>query len=265
MIDAPLAALDLEMTGLDPRRERICEVAVVRRVGGEVSRAAWLVRPGVPVSPGALAIHGLDDAALSSAEPFEAIAAQVRAQLDGCVLVGHDLRRDFNFLAPAFASAGVPWSPPPVLDTHLIARRLFVFLKGDLASLCAALGVPRPTGHRALPDAEQALGVFDALFSRLGDDNMTVRSLIQRVRDRARGSAVRAGHKRTITEAFRAGQEVWLDYQSPSDAPYGVRARRVRLARIRFPVVEGFCALRREVRCFHVDRIHGVRVVEGEE
>ncbi len=86
--DATVAVLDLELTGLSPDHDRICEVAVVRGASGVVQREFQsLVRPKAPMSPGVLACHGIGHEVLSGAPPFAQIALQVADALDGAALV----------------------------------------------------------------------------------------------------------------------------------------------------------------------------------
>src|SRR5690606_35204461 len=93
-----LAVVDLELTGLG-HRDRICEIAIVRgRVGRVESRLQALCRPEVPMSPGALKVHGISDAALTEAPRFADLAADVAGMLDGAVLVAHNVPFDLGHL-----------------------------------------------------------------------------------------------------------------------------------------------------------------------
>ena len=91
--------LDMEMTGLDPERDRVCEVAVVRgafdRVDAEFQS---LVRPTVKVSKGARKVHGLTDQILRRAPMFKRIAPELVKHLEGAVLVCHNVPFDVGFL-----------------------------------------------------------------------------------------------------------------------------------------------------------------------
>src|SRR5262245_33173873 len=82
---APLAFLDLEMTGLDPEKDRVVEVCVERVVGEKVElRVASLVNPDERAG-GNADIHGLDAAALAGAPRFAQLADDVLRALDGAV------------------------------------------------------------------------------------------------------------------------------------------------------------------------------------
>ena len=87
--EAPLAFVDLEMTGLDPVRDRVVEVCI-ERWRGDVREDALetLVRP--PSRAGGNAhVHGIDEAALAAAPAFDKIADDVTALLAGAIFVAH--------------------------------------------------------------------------------------------------------------------------------------------------------------------------------
>ena len=61
-LERPLAVVDLETTGVDPRHDRIVEVGVLKVApdAGPI-RYRRLVHPGVPIPPAARAVHGIGD------------------------------------------------------------------------------------------------------------------------------------------------------------------------------------------------------------
>src|SRR6476659_5904931 len=85
--EAPLAFVDLEMTGLDARKDRVVEVCIERVRGGEIdARLHTLVRPeGGEI--GNVHVHGLGADVLANAPTFAEIAGDVARLLDGAVFV----------------------------------------------------------------------------------------------------------------------------------------------------------------------------------
>jgi len=106
----PLAFLDLEMTGIDPARDRICEIAIHRvEQGRVVARLVTLVDPGVSVGASA-GIHRIDDAMLRGAPTLASMEDELERVLDGALVVGHAISFDLAFLAAA--SSGAARSSP---------------------------------------------------------------------------------------------------------------------------------------------------------
>src|SRR5215475_15675282 len=86
---APLAFVDLEMTGLDAGRDRILEICVDRVRGGQLEGSLCsLVRPDGGVF-GNAHVHGIEPAAVAGAPSFAELAPRVEAAIDGAVLVAH--------------------------------------------------------------------------------------------------------------------------------------------------------------------------------
>lgn len=159
--EAPLAFVDLEMTGLDAVHDRVVEVCVERVVGGERQKlVSTLVDPGERVG-GAAHVHGLDANALAGAPRFEAIAGEVLAALEGAILVAHAAVWDVRFIAAELRRAGIATRVEHYLDTLVLARRSFAFHSYSLDALCRELAIDRGQAHRAESDVRAMRTVFD--------------------------------------------------------------------------------------------------------
>ncbi len=187
--EAPLAFVDLEMTGLDVARDRVVEICIERWVGDEkVDELTTLVRPSDRMG-GAAHVHGLDEAALSGAPPFEAVAADVRRVLSGSVPVAHAAEWDVRFLEAEMERARSPLSIPHYIDTLVLARRSFAFQSYSLDSLTQKLGIDRGRAHRAASDVAAMRAVFLRCIAVLGP--VSVRDLWQvRIAERRAREAI---------------------------------------------------------------------------
>ena len=164
VLDLPVAAIDVETTGLDPDRDWPIEIAVVTAPS---LRQAWrstvvtqlLIRPPVPVSREAQAIHGISDERLSVAgrDP-RMVARQVRSWIDGRLLVGHWLAFDLVMLRKALDPAIELMVETPV-DTLALARRVAPSSSHRLVDVAERCDVALLRPHRAADDAKAALGV----------------------------------------------------------------------------------------------------------
>lgn len=166
--DAPIALLDCEMTGTDPGRDALIEVAVRRVRGASVEAAlTTLLRADVPSCEGALAAHGIDDAMLQDAPSFAEVADELALFFEGAVLVAHGATLDRAFLNAAFASVGAPTRVTHMIDTVLLARRAVLAPSYRLATVAAQLGLPPRRWHRAEEDVSALADVFRALVEIL--------------------------------------------------------------------------------------------------
>lgn len=169
--DALFAVVDVETSGLNPRRHRVLQVAVVTaRADGEVldrwssylrPRRRWLFRRG-PVR-----IHRIGRAALRAAPPAGEVIAEFTRRIDGKVLTAHNLRFDRSFLQAAVGRAGARWTTADELCTLQLSRSLDperTYSHG-LAGLCSRYGVPLDHHHDALADAEATAGLLPHLLT----------------------------------------------------------------------------------------------------
>jgi DNA polymerase-3 subunit epsilon len=162
---APLAFLDLEMTGLRPESDRVIEICVELYRGSRCEgKLASLVRPEV-FAFGNAHIHGIDPAEVQRAPTFAELAPRVESLLDGAVVIAHAAAWDVAFLESEFRRAGLPRQIPFYLDTLNLSRRAFALPSHRLSALAATLGVEAHRAHRAEDDVKALRAVWDKLVS----------------------------------------------------------------------------------------------------
>lgn len=177
-VDAPMAIIDFETTGLDPEKDRVLEMGVVLFRNGNVEgRHNWLINPGIPVPEESRAVHGISDEDLANAPPFEAIAPELYGLLANRIPVAYNADFDRRFLHAEIGRlspmADVPI--PPALRAEVLwvdpliwVREYQKYEKGKkLVDVCKRLGIPLEQAHRAAGDAEAAGRVLYALASQM--------------------------------------------------------------------------------------------------
>jgi DNA polymerase-3 subunit epsilon len=158
--EARLVFVDLEMTGLNPRLDRVCELCFVACRGPVVERTLeTLINPGV--GPGdSQTIHGIDGEQLRDAPPFGALAAEVSSLLAGAFLVAHSAEHDVAFLEAELSREGQSLALAGVIDTLPLAKRSFHATSYRLSDLARQLGIAQPRAHRAGDDARATMHLF---------------------------------------------------------------------------------------------------------
>lgn len=171
LAQAPLVFLDLEMTGLDPKKDRVIEICAERLRGDVVeARLHTLVRPDdlVPAAIiGNLHVHGIDAAALLSAPTFAELKEQIATLLDGAVLVAHGASWDVAFLEAEMARAGSPMTLPHYVDTLNLTRRTFDLKKHSLDALRDHFKLDKARAHRADADVAALRAVWGKCVAAL--------------------------------------------------------------------------------------------------
>ena len=171
--------VDVETTGLDPRRDHVLEVGWVPVTRGEVvldGVRGTVVRPPAGVDVGESAVlHGLTDDDLAAAPGLADVVLELRAALQGRVLVAHHAPIEIGFLNRAFRDGQADRPPLLVVDTMTLQRRLVVRGHGEpppgalrLDAARRRFGLPRYAAHRAATDAVAAAELLLAQVAELG-------------------------------------------------------------------------------------------------
>ncbi len=168
------AVVDVETTGLSPRRHRILQVAVVvvDADGQVLDRWSSYVRPrwGRLSRLGPRHIHGITHRDLRDAPGIDAVLAELAGHLDGAVLTAHNLPFDIAFLREASRRSGTPLPTSRGLCTLDLSRRLDPDrqLRHRLGDLCERHGVTVVRPHDALADADATALVVPHLLAAHG-------------------------------------------------------------------------------------------------
>lgn len=147
--------LDLETTGSSPSRDAITEVGL-RRVSPNGETSVWqrLINPGRGIPEFIQQLTGISPEMVADAPLFEDIADELWQQLEGAVLVAHNVRFDYGFLRQAFKSVGRDYRPA-MCCTVKLSRRLYPRGSGhSLDAICHRMGYQRDVAHRAMADVE---------------------------------------------------------------------------------------------------------------
>lgn len=159
-------ALDLETTGPDPEADRVVSCHLIRfSPTGLVptESRSWLVNPGIPIPPGATAVHGITDAQAAAGVAREAFLQEVVERLrsvaaSGLPLVIMNASFDLTLLnreATRIFTDPSKLASLYVLDPRCIDLGLEMYRKGKrkLADLCAYYGVRQDGAHSSQGDA----------------------------------------------------------------------------------------------------------------
>lgn len=166
-------ALDLETTGLDARSARIVQIGAVRIEKGCICpdvRFDRLVNPGIAIPASATTIHGITDAAVSSAAGLTDLLPEIETFCGDAIIIGHTIGYDLAVLKREYERANRPWRQPQALDIRLLARLIAPTLADhSINALCKWLNVPMVGRHTAVGDAETTARLFLALVPQLRD------------------------------------------------------------------------------------------------
>jgi DNA polymerase-3 subunit epsilon len=178
--EGPLAAFDLEATGVDTRTVRIIEVGLFRfEADGSVEPLVdRLIDPGVPVPAKVTELTGIgpEDLAANGGSPVDVLTethAAIATLVDeGVPIVLYNANYDWPLLTNELARHGLdqlPAVPPTILiDPLVLDRHVDRYRKGKrtLGSVADHYGVGLEGPHRAAGDAAATVGVARVIAER---------------------------------------------------------------------------------------------------
>ena len=271
LLEKPFAVIDFETTGLYPAvGDEICEIGLVRMERGEfVKEYSQLVNPGRPMDPAAAKVSGITAEMLEGQPPFEEVADEFLALLEGAILVAHNAEFDMGFLQVKLQRIGRPQLGNPVLDTLEMARSREETGPFTLGILANRLGIEGPHAHRALDDARMTARVllhFLKDYHERGHDDITRLPGYRASYQFSLGGGFRGDDNsfRSVVESIRHAIEVRMDLEITYKGGGGKTRRRITPKYIKGMNVRAHCHLRGEERDFRLDRIVEVAEVVRE-
>ena len=181
----PLAVIDLETTGKNPRLDRIVEISILKVFPDDShEQRTRRLNPGVPIPLDATAVHHITDADVASERTFSMIARPLLAFLDGCDFCGYNAKSfDLPLLYFEFKRAGIefPLEGRAVVDPKEI---FFTYHPRDLSAAVRQYLCEEHVGaHGAAADALATLRVLDAMLATHDDLPRKIEGLHTKFKD----------------------------------------------------------------------------------
>ena len=153
--------LDLEMTGLSAKYNKIIEIGAVRVRDGKVTETLELfVNPGCPIPEHVVVLTGITDEMVADAISEDAAMEQLLEFIGDDVIVGQNVNFDYSFIKQWEVNHKRKIDRKGC-DTLKIARHLLPPEQPKkLENLCEYFGIARNRAHRALDDALETAELF---------------------------------------------------------------------------------------------------------
>lgn len=158
-----LVFFDIESTGLHVLRDRIIQLGLVKyhKDGSDPVEKEYLVNPGVPIAPEAMAVHGITPDKVRNKPVFSQVAEDVLKFIGDADLAGYNSDRfDIPMLVEEFHRAGIDFD----LDSRRTVDVQRIFYKMEPRTLKAALkyycGKDLVDAHDALADVRATAEVL---------------------------------------------------------------------------------------------------------
>jgi len=163
-MDRTYVAIDLEFTGLDPRRDEIIEIAMVKFRGDDVLDSfSSLVRSNRVIPLKIEQLVGISPDDLRDAPPMRALTGSILSLVANHPVVAHTVDMDLQFLR----RHGLLVNNLPIDTFELAGIAMPGAGRYSLANLAERLAIPLPQNHRALNDAMATKDLFLALVEKI--------------------------------------------------------------------------------------------------
>lgn len=164
--------VDLEMTGLNAKNDKILEIGAVKiKDGIIVDTFEELIDPQIVLDEEIVALTGITNEMLKGRRTISKVFKDYIAFEEGLPLVGHNIIYDYSFLKQEAVNEKVPYEKNAV-DTLKLARK---FLeepkKKSLISLCEFFEIRQENTHRALSDAKVTFELYKRLKKEFEDEH----------------------------------------------------------------------------------------------
>jgi len=174
--------VDLEMTGLNPKTDRILEIGAVKvrekQVLGTFSR---LIRPECNLDTRIVELTGITDDMASAGEELDTAVTAFLEFAEDLIWVGHNVQFDYKYIKQWEVNHRMEKTYYSV-DTLKIARKCLPALeKKTLDYLCTYYGIQRTSRHRALDDAVANRTLYEILEQHFYQEepDLFVKKLLQ--------------------------------------------------------------------------------------
>lgn len=161
--------IDLETTGLDPKRDKIIEIGAVKVEHNKIVEE-WetYINPDRKLEGRIVELTGIRDEQLSQAPGIGEMLPKLLAITEGEVLLGHRVMFDYSFIKKAAVDHKTSFERSGI-DTLKIARKYLTGLESrGLGYLCRYYGIEH-NAHRALEDARATVRLYQKLAEQFYD------------------------------------------------------------------------------------------------
>ena len=158
--------IDLETTGLNPKRDRIIEIGAVKvRNGKKEAIFQQLIDPKQQLEERVELLTGISSEELEGQPTIQEVLPVLKEFLGEDVLLGHRVLFDYSFLKRAFTNEKISFERKGI-DTLKLARQFVTDSESKkLESLCQHYGI-KHQAHRALGDALATVELYQILVDK---------------------------------------------------------------------------------------------------
>jgi len=157
-------AIDLEMTGLNVKKDRILEIGAIRMADGQPQETfSAMINPHCTLSAQITDLTGITQPMADMGEELSSVLPRFLKFSGSLPLLGHNLMFDYGFLKQACMNAGIAFDRSGIDTLKLSRHFLPASQPKKLTALRELYQIDTGTVHRAASDALAAALVYERL------------------------------------------------------------------------------------------------------
>lgn len=158
--------VDVETTGLDPKKDEIISIGAVKRgKTGQKESFFHIIECSKVIPPAIQKLTGLTNEIVEAGEPLVKVLRAFRNFIGDERIVGYNLRFDIEFLDYAFKKVKLERKSNELVDLLAIVKKKNRFLDNyKLDTVLQAYGIENKQPHQALEDAKATFQLAEKLM-----------------------------------------------------------------------------------------------------
>lgn len=214
-------AVDIETTGLSPRKDKIIEIAAVKVIGGEIiNEYHEILNPQIAIPEKIQKLTGITEDMIKEKPLVGEIIEEFIEFCGTLPILGHNILFDYSFIKRAALNAGLEFEKEGI-DTLFICRKLMPpDKKKQLSSACEYFDIKRKSAHRASEDARDVSLLYQRAAERYADQNKDLfnkKQLNCKIKKEQKASKRQKEHLRKILNYHKIVNEIDIDSLSKNE------------------------------------------------
>lgn len=172
--------IDCEATGLDPKNDRIIEIAAAKFTLNEIlEQKDDLVDPKCDIPETSIAIHNITPDMVQGKPTIQEVLPGFFEFIGKHIIVGHNIQYDIDIINYTAQREGIPChiQKNPTIDTLRLARLYGESPSNSLEQLRQHFNIDFEGAHRALNDVVVNIGVFRYLSQKFNSSKQILKTL----------------------------------------------------------------------------------------
>lgn len=214
--------VDLEMTGLNPKTDKILEIGAVKVCSKQITDIfSCIVNPECEIEERVQKLTGISSQMAAEGENLDDAVKVFLEFAQDFVWVGHNIIFDYSFMKQWAVNHKIPLTKYAA-DTLKIARKCLPELeKKSLDYLCEYYKIQREERHRAAEDAKATQALYEILEERFLEKEPELfcpKELQYKVKRQTKATERQKNYLKELAEYHKILLDVSVDQMSRSEA-----------------------------------------------